>query len=449
MGYAKITLSADDGAMIGETSFRYAASAMGRTNSRFHTGISDASTAIRIDANWMLVGDDENQTIRLFNRKLSGLAVKQWDFNTNLGLTDMYPDGTPKEVDLEASTRVGNRIFWLGSHSHAFNAEERENRGRLFATDLSGTGANINLRYVGRYDHLKADLIAWDTNNLHGKGASYYGFTNSTAQGVDPKATDGAGFNIEGLCMAPGSTTTAYLGLRAPIVPPTDRVNALIVPVLNFTKLAISNGPPGSAIFGPPIELNLGGRGIRSLEGATNNYLIVAGPPGFATFVPPSDFHLYTWNGRATNAPQLRSADLTGMLPEGIVELPAGPWTTNTQVQLISDNGITVYYGDTNQAKHLEVPNFKKFRSDWVKFGPVTLPSPTIKSIRVSESGADFLITWYSVAGGKYRLQCAFTLDEARWFDLTEDVLATEALTTHIVPLGLYAQCYFRVVLLP
>ena len=229
-------------------------------------------------------------------------------------------------------------------------------------------------------------------------------------------------------------------------MPPTDRVNALIVPVLNFTKLAISNGPPGSAIFGPPIELNLGGRGIRSLEGATNNYLIVAGPPGFATFVPPSDFHLYTWNGRATNAPQLRSADLTGMLPEGIVELPAGPWTTNTQVQLISDNGITVYYGDTNQAKHLEVPNFKKFRSDWVKFGPVTLPSPTIKAIVTSDAGP--IVTWYSVAGKSYRLQCTDDLAGA-WQDISGTISATDALTSRAIPSGQSNHQFYRVMLLP
>ena len=57
-----------------------------------------------------------------------------------------YEDGTPKEVDIEASTRVGNRIFWLGSHSHAFNATERTNRARLFATDLSGRDTNISGR---------------------------------------------------------------------------------------------------------------------------------------------------------------------------------------------------------------------------------------------------------------------------------------------------------------
>src|SRR4029453_16034437 len=106
------------------------------------------------------------------------------------------------------------------------------------------------------------DLIGWDARNLPGKGADYYGLAASAAVGVDPKAPDGSGFNIEGLCMAPGSSTIAYLGFRAPVVPATNRNYALVIPVLNFTSLAGTNLPMGSAVFGPPIELDLYGRSI-------------------------------------------------------------------------------------------------------------------------------------------------------------------------------------------
>ena len=127
---------------------------------------------------------------------------------------------------------------------------------------------------------------------------------------------------VEGLSMAPGSTNAAYIGFRAPLVPPTNRANALIVPVNNFTTLASAGGPPGTAVFGEPIQLNLGCRGIRSIEGHTNGYLLVVGPPGPATGVSPADFRLFTWTGYATNTPQERAADLSGLNPEGIVEVP-------------------------------------------------------------------------------------------------------------------------------
>jgi hypothetical protein len=447
VGYATITLRASDGILTGRRSFQYAASADLRGGGRFHTGVSDASTAIPIDARWMFVADDENQLIRIFSRSNSGPELTNFNMNPFLGLLDLYPDGRPKEVDTEGSTRVGNRIYWIGSHSHAQDAETRTNRGRIFTTDASGSGASSVLTFVGRYDYLKFDLLSWDANNAHGKGANYYGLFTSGAAGVDPKAEDGSGFNIEGLAMAPGSTNTAYVCFRAPLIPPTNRAKALIVPVTNFAALAISGGDSGSARFGEPIELNLGGRGIRSIEGNSNGYLIVAGPPGVASGIPPSDFRLFTWKGYATNAPQERSTDLREMIPEGIIELPSAPWTSNTMVQLLSDNGITVYYNDGVQAKLLEIPEFKKFRTDWVTLGLVVTPRPVIKSIQHADGNC--VLTWYSVAGVTYRVQSKLTVDDASWVDVPGDVVASDALASKTLPIGVPSQRFFRIVIVP
>ena len=445
VGYSTITVSVSDGVLTGQRIFDYAASRDLRGGGRFHTGVCDASTALAIDANTMLVGDDENQTLRLYSRSNSGPAIAGFNMNPFLGLTDLYSDGTPKEVDLEASTRVGNRIYWLGSHSHSYDAEVRTNRGRVFTTDLSGTGTNSALTFVGRYDYLKADLINWDVSNGHGKGANYYGLAVSGAPGSDPKALDGSGFNIEGLAMGPGSTNIAFVSLRAPLVPPTNRVYALVVPVTNFAALAISSATnAGFAQFGAPLELNLGGRGIRSIEGNSNGYLIAAGPPGVASGTPPSDFRLFTWNGFGTNAPQERAASLTNMIPEAIVELPPGPWTSNSVVQLISDNGVTVYYEDAVEAKHLTVPPFKKFRSDWVTFGPVVTPRPVFRSVQ--RSANDCVLVWYSVAGLSYRVQVKNAFSDLVWTNVPGDVMATDALASKTIPGIGTGQKFFRVI---
>ena len=442
VGYSIITVTASTGTGAGVMAFRYAASAQAQTASRFHLNGSDASTALALDSDWMLVGDDEKQIIRLFPRDLSGLPVKTWDPTPSLGLIDTE-DGTPREVDLEASTRVGNRLFWLGSHSHAGNASSRVNRSRVFATDLSGSGTNINLAYVGRYDHLKADLIAWDQNNMHGRGANWYGFTNSTAEGVDPKTP--GGFNIEGLTMAPGNTNLAWLGLRAPLVPVTNRVKALLVPVLNFRTLAVSGAAPGAAIFGAPIELNLGGRGIRSIEGNTNGVITVAAPPGTASGIAPSDFRIYTWTGNPADAPREHAADLSGMTPEALVELPPSPWTAGTMIQLISDNGTMDFYGDDVQAKHLPVYNFKKSRSDLVALGAVVVPRPVIH--KAERIGGDLRIEWLAEAGRTYRVQWRgdWTQD---WAGVSGDILATDATAAKVIPITPGA-LFFRVMVLP
>ena len=305
IGYSLITLHAANGAIVGRRSFRYAASEMGRPGGWFHTYVADGSAAFAVNPDLMFIGDDENQTLRLYWRNQSGAPVASFDFTSFLNLTnELYANGTPKEMDIEGCTRVGNRIFWISSQSNAETGEAHPNRNRLLTTDFLPAGTNSQLTYVGRYEHLKEDILNWDANNLHGKGANYYGLVASARVGLNPKEEDGSGYNIEGLTMAPGSSNVAYLGFRAPLLPVTNRVKTLMVVVTNFAALAASTGPEGSARFGPPIELNLIGRGIRAMEATPNGVLIVAGPPGPPTNIPPRDFRLFTWDGTPEGRPQ-------------------------------------------------------------------------------------------------------------------------------------------------
>jgi hypothetical protein len=440
VGYSTIYLRVSDGIATNVVEIPYAASEMGRPGGVFHIGTADASAAMPIDSSLMWVGDDENQIIRIYNRNASGLPIAAFNMTPFLGLTDIE-GGRPREVDIEAATRVGNRIFWIGAHSHANIAEGRTNRSRLFATDTAGSGAASTLSYVGRYDYLKLDLVNWDVSNGHGKGANYYGLAESTSEGVDPKTP--MGFNIEGLCMAPGSSTVGYIALRAPIIPATNRTHALIVPVLNFTTVAVGTGPPGSAQFGTPIELDLFGRGFRSIEWNGFEYLIVAGTPYDNTGAYPRDFRLFTWSGNPADQPRERGADLTGMNPEAIVELPNAPLQPADQIQIISDNGRRLWYGDDIQAKFLPEMNFKKFRSDRVTLGPVVKSAPYILSNIVSQAG--ITVVWRSRQNDTYRLQYKPTLGAASWTDVAGDVTATGPVSTKFHALAPGTQRFYRV----
>src|SRR5262249_4680117 len=112
-----------------------------------------------------------------------------------------------------------------------------------------------------------------------------------------------------------------------------------------------------------------GPRGIRDMVSNGTEILIVAGPTGTAPAGAVNPFKLFTWDGDPAHAPRALAADLTGMLPEAIVDVPAGPLTGSTVVQLISDNGTTAYYGDGTAAKDLTDSNFKKARADQVTLG--------------------------------------------------------------------------------
>ncbi len=393
VGYATVTITVNDGTVNTNYIINYAASqaATSPANTRFHAGKSDASTAVAVGTDLMLVADDEDQTIRLYDRNNSGLPINKFDFTTVLGLTQLS-GGVPREVDIEASTKVGNSIYWLGSQSNASSGNSRPNRNRVFKTDISGTGTATTLNYVSRYDFLKDDILAWDASNGHGKGANYYGLAASAAAGVIPESASLDGYNIEGVEMAPDNTT-AYIAFRAPQVIPSDRKKALIIPVSNFTTiLTASGGTIGSALFGTPIEINLGGRGIREIKKNTaNEYLIIAGPSDAATGVAPKDFKFFTWSGNPADEPIKRSVDLATLNVEGsfesIVELPASLSST-TNLQLLVDNGDAVFYGDAIIAKDLAQTNFKKFRSEKITLSVPALATSAITGSSFCKSSA-------------------------------------------------------------
>lgn len=332
--------------------------------------VGESSAVVAMDANYMFVADNEHEKLRLFQRFPTTSCpnpLYTLDVVSSLNLPD-----AGDEVDLEAmamhKVNGTNRIYWIASHSNSEDGEVRPNRSRLFATTVKGNGTGspaYSLSYLGRYDHLKADLCAWDRSNLHGRGSNYFGLAASTNSGV--RSTNLNGFNMEGLCFAPDGVT-AYLGFRTPLVngsgPTTNmaqRTHALVVPLLNMSEL-VTNNPvrgPGKARFGTPFTLNLGRRGIRSMDTSyPGNYLITAGPTGAASSPPvaPGNFRLFTWTGNPSNAPVERLTTFpSGYTPEGAI-LPAAPMASNTVVQFVSDDdtaacwrSFTATVGEANQ----------------------------------------------------------------------------------------------------
>ena len=345
VGYTTLTLKVTDAQGLNKSiTLNLAVSAALVTSSSkdiYHTGVADGSTAIPIDADYMFAADDETNVIKLFSRNNSGLAVYQFDVNSYLNL-----DGT--EVDIEGSFRSTtnpNRIYWIGSLSNSKSGEARPDRNRIFATDIVGTGVNATLKFVGYYSNLRSKLITWGNNNG-------YDFTSKAATGIEPKRIDG--FNIEGLEMGPDGTTL-YIGFRAPYVG-SGTNKALICPLSNFESWFGNGSPSANPVLGSPIELNLNNHGIRSLgKNASNNYLIVAG-----SYAATGTFQLYSWNGLASSAPVLLTANLTNLKPEGIVEVPASLSGSFT-VDLVSDLGSDIPYNDGLENKEVVQPNHRKF----------------------------------------------------------------------------------------
>lgn len=300
-------------------------------------GSSDASTAFALPDGFMLVADDEANVLRVYPRA-GGAAVLEWSYALN-------GPKLSKELDLEAATRIGDTYYFTGSNSNKKDGgDAMADRSHLFALKIKGTGAATTFDYVGQFSALETQLVAWDANNTHGRGANHFGFAVSAAAGIVPERVDG--FSIEGMTSAPGDSAL-WLGFRAPLTDKGSRTKALIVPVQNAA--ALMAGTAAQASFGAPIELELGGRGIRSIDkGSDGHYLIVAGPPGASSPLVDRNFALFAWDGNANSAPVELSNDLealrkaTGGSFETIVEVP-GPVAAGTEVQLLMDNGDTVW----------------------------------------------------------------------------------------------------------
>jgi hypothetical protein len=345
-----------------------------------HDGTGESSTASAVDADFMFVGEDETQVLRLYFRRVDGGPLWQVDFSGQLGLTDLDEFGTPREVDIEASARVGNRIYWMGSHGNCGGCtplgELRPNRNRLFATDIVGTGAGARLQYVGRYDGLRRDLIAWDNTNGHRLGARFFRLQASAAAGVPPETVARDGFNLEGLGATPDGSL-AYIGFRSPLTPNSGRSNALIVPLLNLAELVRANPSPGPARFGAPIQLALDGLGVRSLDVNSNGVVIIAG-----TTTNTPRFAVYSWSGRTNDAARERLVNFTVPRPEGLIT--DGGYAEGTPVQLISE-------GATD------------FRSEFVLLGPA-IPKITHGEMLSPDRIQLFLL---GRAGSRYDIETA------------------------------------------
>lgn len=369
VGYATLTVTVSDGDLTASTDLPVAVSAALPAGTLNLYGASDASTAVDLGNNLMAVGDDENNTLRVYDRTRSGYPVASLDLRAaGLALRDGDPT---REIDIEAAATKGGTTFWLGSHGQNKDNKTRLNRQELFTTTASGSTLTVG----GSYQHLRDDMIAWD--NANGAPLGLAAAANRAPEG---DGTGGpTGFNIEGAEFSPDGNTL-YVGFRGPL---TADGKAIVIPVTNPDALVTANPTTSaSAAFGTAMSWDLGGRGIREIRRSSSGaYVLIAGPTGETG--PP--FAPYSWDGNPAHQPVPLSADLTSFTahgkPEGIVDVP-NPLTGTSQLQLITDSGDEVWYGDGQAAKDLD-PVIRKATSARIVAGtppvcsgfPVTIGS--------------------------------------------------------------------------
>jgi hypothetical protein len=292
-----------------------------------HPGMSGASAAIFLDATRVVVASDEDNRLRIYDPTASQPAITAWDASPWLHLS-----GHNLECDLEGAARVGNRIYWIGSHGRNKDGKVRPNRQRFFATEVEATPQGPRLRNVGTpCSTLMAAMLTQ---------ASLIALHLDTAATLPPDSK--GGLNIEALAARPDGSL--WIGFRGPLA----KGKAILVPLLNPDDV-ITGQPPR---FGPPTRLDLGGRGLRDMTWTGSEWILVAG----ATGGDQKSTRLFRWAGDGKDPSPL---DLPGLKNLNIEAVAVPPELPVRRLFLCSDDS------------HRGATATPSFRSYWVD-----LPAP-------------------------------------------------------------------------
>ncbi len=240
-----------------------------------YDGLIEASATIALDDRHFTVASDEINVLSIYRHGLPA-PVASIDLKPFLG-----EDG----CDIEAGARIGDRIYWITSHSKPSGGGNAKKRSVFFATRLDASG---------------------DMPLLVPEHEPFFAL-----RGPLKDAIGGAGslLDIEGLASTPDGHL--LIGLRGPL----EAGRAILVPLRNPAGVVENTAAPD---LGPTLTLDLGGRGIRSIDAtglASPAYLILAGPMNDTK----GDFAFYQWDGGATEPFHRSDISLDRLTPEAIV----------------------------------------------------------------------------------------------------------------------------------
>ena len=195
-----------------------------------------------------------------------------------------------------------------------------------------GKAVQTEVQFVGSYGNFAVDVLEsenWRSSDseitqlaIEALNAALR-LDEKKVKSLAPKKN---GLNIEALAALPDKSGF-LIGLRNPV----PNGNALVIPLLNPNEIVGAGAV--KAKFGEPISLDLGGRGIRSMDyiSAIDAFLIIGGP-----IDDESSFRLFKWSG----TPEAQLVDIEklhhseGVNPEVLIAYGEGK-----RIQVLHDEG--------------------------------------------------------------------------------------------------------------
>lgn len=238
-------------------------------------GPTDVS-GIAFAGSFVLLVSDESARVEVLRRDGDGI--------TAVGHIVLDPEGD--ELDLEAISADGDRVYVVGSHARVRpklkKADTYDDVRKKMTKIARGRDRDVLFRF-----RLTADGTATDIEQSSLRPAIERSKLLAPFADLPGKEN---GVDVEGLVARDGRL---FVGFRGPVL----RDNYVPVLSIKFGK------SKGDVLF-----LNLGGRGVLSMSGVSDGFLILAGPVGDG----PGSFQLYHWNGHDC---------LPGADPQGVCDL--------------------------------------------------------------------------------------------------------------------------------
>ena len=325
---------------------------------KFFKGACDASAAVALDSDTILVADDEDNYLRIYSYDDPGLPISSFSLDDFLGVVD----SSHPESDIEACTRVGNIIYWITSHGRSKKGKWRSSRYRLFATEILKINGNYKLRPLGRPClNLIDALLKLDDLKLQ-KNIGVAG--EDSGRKLAPKEY---GLNIEGMTIS-ADGKDLYIGMRNPV--PGNR--AILIPLKNIEGVIVRKSDPK---LGAPIYLNLANRGIRPIEysSAHQMYFIIAG-----SISGEDNSSIYSWSGDIKTDPKT-IMPFSKLNPEAIA-----PIKDSKQLYVLSDDGNVKHRVKSNETNDQlingassckSLKDYKKKRFRVISLNPKKIPN--------------------------------------------------------------------------
>jgi hypothetical protein len=295
-------------------------------------GAVDGSAGADVGGGFFVGATDEDNKLRLYDVK-GGPSLKTLDAGVDAAVKSALGLEKITECDLEGAARIGDLIFWIGSHGRSNDAKEKKERQVLFATKLTGFGQDAKLEIAGKvYTQLIDDLL---------KDSALAPFDLAKAATLAPK--DEGALNIESIA-ADGDKL--WIGFRNP---KSKAGEALLVPLLNPTEIIESGA---RAKLGGPLLLHLSGLSVRDVVAWNDGFLIIAGDfvDRFAPGAKPS--RVFWWKPGAE--PKDIGIEFGDLNPEAIMIMGE---SKSARILILSDDGK--YPGRNGR---------KAFRGVWLQY---------------------------------------------------------------------------------